>query len=324
MEAPFVSIVLATRNRVGLLGATLAALQRQRWPGRRLELVLVDNGSTDGTADAVADAWKADAPFPLRFVFVRQPGKSRAVNAGLAVARGQVIALTDDDAQPEPGWVERLVSAMRETGADFVAGRMRPIWEAPPPAWMSPALYGVLAVPDNGPHRELLTRTGGVMPIGANMAVSRRAFDHVGGLSEALGKLEGTLQTGEDHELFLRLLSAGYRGVYEPTAVVHHLVPADRLNRAYFRGWLRQNGRDTARLQQSYPARDRVLGGIPRYLWRAAVGDAVAMIRATLRRDVPGQFAARVRLDWFNGYLRESRRVRQASQAGGRVAVAAR
>ncbi|MGE3706923.1 MAG: glycosyltransferase family 2 protein [Vicinamibacterales bacterium] len=324
MERPFVSVVIATRNRAALLAETLRALSRQRWPADRLEVVLVDNGSTDGTADTIAATWKPTTGIPLRYLYLREPGKSRAVNAGLAVARGQVIALTDDDAQPEPAWVDRLVGALRETGSDFVAGRMRPIWEVAPPRWMSPALFGALAVPDNGPQRQLLTRSGNAMPIGANMALTRRAVDHLGGFCESLGKLEGTLQTGEDHELFLRLLSAGYRGVYEPTAVVHHLVSASRLTPGYFRRWLYQNGRDTARLQHSYPPRDRMLGGIPRYLWREAAADAVAMARAALVRDAPQRFASSVRLAWFAGYIRETVRARHAPPARARVAVTVR
>jgi len=323
MDLPFVSVVIATRNRAQLLGRTIAAIQRQRWPVDRMEVVLVDNGSTDDTPETIAEAQRIEPKIPLRFIYLARPGKSRAVNAGLAVVRGQVIALTDDDAQPEPAWIERLVGAMRESGVDFVGGRMRPIWEVPPPRWMSPALYGALAVPDNGPHRELFTRTGHVMPIGANMALSRRAFEHVGGLCESLGKLDGTLQTGEDHEFFLRLLAAGFRGVYEPTAVVYHLVTANRLTPSYFRAWLYQNGRDTAWLQQSYPQGGRTLGGIPRYLWREAAGDAWTIVRAAVARDHAQRFASSVRLAWFGGFLRETVRSRRPLSRPARLPVAA-
>ena len=72
------------------------------------------------------------------------------MNAALAIARGNLIAFTDDDVVPEPGWIDALVAAVDQSGADFVAGRIHPIWEVKPPGWMSPALYGVLAIPDNG------------------------------------------------------------------------------------------------------------------------------------------------------------------------------
>ena len=100
------------------------------------------------------------------------------------------------------------------------------------------------------------------MPIGANMAIRRTALARVGGLCECLGKLEGSLRTGEDHEFFLRLLADGCHGMYEPTAVVHHLVPAARLHEGYFYRWLYQNGRDIAQLRHSYPPAVRTLAGV--------------------------------------------------------------
>lgn len=324
-DKPFVSVVIATRNRASLLAEALQALRRQQWPVDRFEIIVIDNGSTDATPEVVSQAqYEPDAPC-IRFVYLRQPGKSRAVNAGLALARGSILALTDDDAQAEPRWIERLAEAITgHGGADFVAGRITPIWQAPPPAWMSPALYGALAIPDNGPDRRPLSSSGGVMPIGANAAVTRRAVERTGGLCETLGKLEGTLQTGEDHEFFLRLLAAGYRGVYEPSAVVRHLVSEDRLHRAYFRRWLHQNGRDVARLQRQHPPRAHRLAGIPRYLWREAATDLYRMIRAAVTRDRALRFASAVRLAWFGGYLRETAKARTHLERPSRMPVTAR
>ena len=123
------------------------------------------------------------------------------------------------------------------------------------------------------------------MPIGANMAVRASVIARLGGLRTDLGKLDGSLRTGEDHEFFLRLLHAGCRGVYEPAALVRHLVPAERLNRGYFRRWLYQNGRDVARLERAYPASVPFLFGVPRYLWRQLVADAASTARAAIRGD---------------------------------------
>ena len=65
------------------------------------------------------------------------------------------------------------------------------------------------------------------MPIGANMAIRRSVVERVGGWNPALGKLDGTLRTGEDHEFALKMFDAGLVGVYEPRAEVAHRVPAD-------------------------------------------------------------------------------------------------
>jgi glycosyltransferase involved in cell wall biosynthesis len=303
----FVSIVIATHNRSALLGQTLAALAEQRWPVDQVEIIVSDNGSTDGTRAVVQGAASRDGA-PVRHLFVPEPGKSYAVNAALEIARGDLLAFTDDDVLPEPGWIEALVRAIDETQADFVAGRIRPMWEIEPPAWMSPSLYGVLAIPDNGPARLAITgdRQSNVMPIGANMAVRASVIARLGGLRTDLGKLAGSLRTGEDHEFFLRLMHAGCRGVYEPEALVRHFVPASRLKRAYFRRWLYQNGRDVSRLERGYLTSARFLLGVPRYLWRALAADAVSTMGATLRGDAARRCASALRVLWFAGYLRES------------------
>lgn len=314
--SPSVSIVIATRNRARLLTETLRSLVAQQWPRELLEIIVADNGSTDGTR-AVVDSVAAlpDAP-TIRYLHVAQPGKSHAVNAALELVlaparaagttRPDVIALTDDDVRPEPSWVAQLCNAFADTGADFVAGRIFPLWEVEPPPWMSPSLYGVLAIPDGGDARIAITKDQHrVVPIGANMAVRADVVERIGGLRTDLGKLEGTLRTGEDHDFFLRMLAQGYRGVYEPRAVVRHWVPRERLDRSYCRKWLYQNGRDVARLDATHaPAVKRLLG-VPRYLWRQTAANV-----ARLASMHPAKrFAAATRVLWFAGYVRERWRV---------------
>jgi GT2 family glycosyltransferase len=245
------------------------------------------------------------------------------VNAALPMTRGDLIAFTDDDVRPDPDWIAALARAVEDTDADFVAGRIDPLWEIAPPRWLSPALYGVLAIPENGAARlpiaaDTPTR---VMPIGANMAVRAAVLERLGGLRTDLGKLAGSLRTGEDHEFFLRLLHAGCRGVYEPTARVAHVVPAARLTRGYFRRWLYQNGQDVARLERAYPAAVPFLFGVPRYLWRRAIADARSTIRAAIGGDDARRVASGVRVLWFLGYLHESWFGAPASRPPGTVAA---
>jgi glycosyltransferase involved in cell wall biosynthesis len=316
MTRPLVSIVIATRNRAALLAQTLDALAGQRGTRRPFEIVVADNLSTDNT-HAVVDAFAArpDAP-ATRYLFVSTPGKSHAVNSALEYARGDLVVFTDDDVLPSPSWLEAMAASFDDAGVDFVAGRIFPRWEIEPPSWMSPALYGVLAIPDNG-DRPLPIGAGddAIIPIGANMAVRRAVIDRVGGLRADLGKLEGTLRTGEDHEFFLRMLRAGCRGRYVPDAVVQHWVPRTRLDRSYFRKWLHQNGQDVARLESAYTVEVRRLFGVPRYLWRQAAIDAGALVRAAVTLDARRRFASSLRLIWFTGYVRDAWRTTTSQRA---------
>jgi glycosyltransferase involved in cell wall biosynthesis len=302
-----VSVVIATRDRCALLERTLEALTRQTWPPERFEVVVSDNHSVDATRDVVERAAAQSGGIRVRYLYVPQPGKSHAVNAALQATRGDLIAMTDDDVEPEPEWIAALWRAVEETDADFVAGRIRPLWEIDPPAWISPTLYGALAVPDNGETRLAITADGSmaVMPIGANMAVRAATMARLGGLRTDLGKLAGSLRTGEDHEFFLRMLRAGCRGVYEPTAIVGHVVPAERLVRKYCRRWLFQNGSDVARIDRVH-TRLPFLLGVPRHLWRALIKDVGMGARAALSANEAQRFASLVRMLWFAGYLREA------------------
>jgi len=303
--AGFISVVVATRNRQALLAETLDALAAQQWPGDRGEIIVADNGSTDATRATIRLAAARGQGLPVHYLYVGEPGKSAAINMALQHAQGDLIAFTDDDAVPEPAWLAQLAAAFEDPSVDFVAGRILPRWEAPPPAWMSPSLYGVLAIGDGG-ELPLRIEAGGrahPMTVGANMAVRMSVIRRLGGLRRDLGKLDGTLRTGEDHEFFLRMIHGGCLGVYVPSAIVRHFVPRARLRREYFRAWLYQNGQDVARLETAYPA-GRRLFGVPRYLWRTAAADAAAAIKATIVTNPAARFAALVRLIWLGGYLR--------------------
>jgi glycosyltransferase involved in cell wall biosynthesis len=147
-----ISVVIASRNRAPLLASTLAALERQDWPGCPFEIVVVDNASTDDTAHVIDEA-VSRRRVPVMGLREDRPGKSHALNTAMAHARGDILVLTDDDVLPSRGWLATYRQAMDETGADYAAGRILPLWEAPPPRWLSPALYGVLAIPDGGTRR---------------------------------------------------------------------------------------------------------------------------------------------------------------------------
>jgi glucosyl-dolichyl phosphate glucuronosyltransferase len=312
-----ISVILVTRDRRELLARTLDALAAQDWPAASREVVLVDNGSTDGTPAFVRDRL-AEGGWPgVRLFEERRSGKSFAVNQAVSVALGDLLVFTDDDVIPVQGWLTAFHRAMDETRADFAVGRILPIWGAPPPAWLPPSLLGVVSVPDNGTRR-LEIRKGlndGVMPIGANMALRRDVVERVGTWRTDLGKLHATLRTGEDHEFYLRMLAAGLRGVYEPAARVGHLVPASRLDPHYFRRWLFDNGQVTAHLEASYPSTPHYVLGVPRYLWRAAAANVGRWLRARVAGGPQARFETSGQLLWFAGYARGSWFGRAPSQA---------
>lgn len=321
-----ISVIIATRDRSTLLASTLEALSRQEAPGRDSEIIVVDNASVDETPAVVAAA-AAASPIPIRYLRETKPGKSHALNTALEHARGTLLVLTDDDVLPSPRWLAAYTRAFDQTGADFAVGRILPLWEAPPPRWLSPALYGVLAIPDGGERRLLLARgvNEHIMPLGANMAVRRPVVDRVGGWNPDLGKLQGTLRTGEDHQFALEMLEAGCSGVYEPEACVRHRVPAERLRLGYFQRWFYDNGEIDAQLERRFPRTARYLLGVPRYLWRQFASDLGSAALGAATFDARRAAAGWMRTVWAAGYLKGRwRRPRPAAQVDARPATAPR
>jgi glycosyltransferase involved in cell wall biosynthesis len=300
-----ISVVIATRDRAELLQGTLESLRRQESPGCPFEILIVDNASTDATPEVVNRAASL-SPVPIVYLTESKPGKSHALNTAVGHARGDLLVFTDDDVLPSPGWLAAYARSFSETGADYAAGRILPLWEALPPRWLSPELYGVLAIPDGGTRR--LPVSGGInehiMPLGANMAVRRHVLDRVGGWNPELGKLKGTSRTGEDHEFALRVAAAGYAGIYEPEAAVLHRVPADRLRLGYFVHWFYDNGGIEARLEQEYPSTGHYVLNVPRYHWRLLFRDLGLATWGAVTCDVRRATAGAMRLAWFAGYLR--------------------
>jgi glycosyltransferase involved in cell wall biosynthesis len=282
-----VSVLICTYNRSALLRETLAALHAMQAPDAcAVEIVVVDNNSTDETAAVVAES-AVRARFPVILIQERKQGKSFALNAGLAAATGDVLALTDDDVLPAADWLVRIVHAFRTQDVTFVFGKVLPRWQsAPPPELLTPqahAIWGPLAIVDYGdtPSQYTPTSRGQHLPIGANLAILRSVLIAVGGWRTDLGKVNNTLISGEDHEIFLRFRRCGcYAGYYDPEIVVRHLVPTQRLTRRYFRRWFYWHGKTAAlMLDDLYPELDMTtvprVAGAPRFSYRQALHQCV-------------------------------------------------
>ena len=296
------------------LKTTLEALCGQVDPGCPVEILVVDNGSIDDTRHVV-EAAAAQSRTPVVYLNESRPGKSHALNTAVAHARGDLLAFTDDDVLPSPKWLAAYAQAFSETGADYVAGRILPLWEVPPPRWLTADQHGVVAASDGGPRRLILEGVRDwVMPIGANMAVRRQVLDRIGGWNPNLGKLKDTLRTGEDHEFALKMLAAGFKGVYEPEASVLHRVPAERLRLEYFFRWCYSNGQIEAGLEHLYPSTVNYLLRVPRYLWRRLLVDLGSILAGIVTADPGAITSAALRIVWFGGYV--ASRWRRATARG--------
>ena len=240
MARPDVTVVVPVRNGADGISACLGGLAAQV-DAPAFEVVVVDNDSDDDTA-AVARRH----PLGARVVCEQQRGSYAARNAGIAAASGSVIAFTDADCIPEPGWLAAARNAV-ERGADLAAGRIVMPHSSHP---------GTVERYDSAVYlrqEDLVTQHG--WAVTANLVVRRSVFDDV-------GPFDPTLPSGGDREFCQRAVAAGHQLVYVPDAVVGHR-PRTRLGEIW-----RVNRRIGSGFHRMIPsARRRPLWQVPE-LWQ--------------------------------------------------------
>jgi GT2 family glycosyltransferase len=213
---PDCTVAICTRERPeDLTRAIQAALALQPHPQ---EILVIDNNPVTTRTREVVDRFPG-----VRYVREDRPGLDAARNRALAEASTLVVAFTDDDAAPEADWLDHLLRPFADPRVWCTAGLTLPLeLETRAQEWFerhSPFGRGFeRRLFDGARHDPLqVTRVGA----GANMAVRRGVLHELGGFDEALDA--GTpSRSGGDHEMFGRLLAAGYRIVYEPAAVSWH------------------------------------------------------------------------------------------------------
>lgn len=221
---PRVSVVVPVRNRADDIRDCVASLLALNYPADRLEIVVVDDASTDATPQVLAG-------LPVRWLRLPQPsGPAAARNAGARVAQGEIIAFTDSDCVVDPLWLRELVPYLCQPQVGIVGGRVEPFaldtalnrYEAV----KSPLFMGL---------EEGECRPNSAIPFlpTCNFLIWRHLWAEMGGFDEAF-------PIGEDVDLVWRVHDAGYRVRYVPRGCVRHKY-RDRLDgfvrrRAFYGG----------------------------------------------------------------------------------------
>lgn len=268
------SVCICTFNRAGSLRQTLARLGGVRVPpGVALEVVVVDNNSSDATREVLAEV----RDLPLRVVGEPRPGLASARNAGVGACSGEYILWTDDDVLVDPGWLEAYVAAIRaHPDAGFFGGPILPHLEGRPPGWLPevlPELSSAYALRDFPPGIGPLGPD--TLPYGANFLVRRSLmvrypFDPALG---RVGRAGGCLS--EEWSVLTALLDAGETGWWVPDAKVWHMIPPSRQTRRYLRQYFILSGATPGAIAAAGAPR---LFGRPRWLWRTLLQDGLLYV----------------------------------------------
>lgn len=232
-----VSVVICCHNSSQRLPPTLTHLAAQKVQDVQWEIIVVDNASSDTTSQVALDFWSVDTQVPLRVVYEPKLGLSYARDRGCLEAKYELISLIDDDNWVCPEWIQLVAETMSQNSQiGACGGANKAVCEVTPPDWFTQH-QGCYAVGAQGYSAGDITVSRGQL-WGAGLTVRKAAWQQLrnNGFRPILADRRGSaLTAGGDSELCVALRMAGWRLWYEPRLVLHHYLPAQRLQWNYLR-----------------------------------------------------------------------------------------
>ncbi len=298
------TVLIATHNGAKTLPKALPAYCQLQAPAGGWKLVIVDNGSTDETKQIIHSFRDR---LPLTYLFESARGKNAALNAGLASVEGDLIVLTDDDTLPRSDWlIEMRRAADSHPSFSVFAGTVVPSEEVIPGDWVPDWVLGpAFSITDPS------WKPGPIGPeqvFGTNMAIRTEVFRSGYRFDVDLGPRGTDYPMGSETELTVRLANAGFKAWYCKEAIVEHVIRTFQMNRAWILRRAIRLGRGEFRIWIRYwNIEPRLWFGIPRYLIREIVVQALRVGGARLRGATAHEFERRWRLNYLRGQAIEAR-----------------
>lgn len=234
---PFVSIVIPTYNRARLLPLTLDSLLAQDYPADRFEIIVGNNNSADDTEGVLRAYAQRDSR--LRYFHEPRQGVHYVRNRAAHLTRGDILYYTDDDMLADKAMLSTLVRAFADPIVGSATGRVLPLWEKTPPAWVTRVMNnGLLSLLDLGDTDIFSPEDMGVYS--CHQAMRREAFFKSGGFNpeNTAGVWIGDGETG----LNLKIKELGYSFAYIAGAVTRHMIPPRRTTQRYLNTRLGNQG----------------------------------------------------------------------------------
>jgi GT2 family glycosyltransferase len=224
------SLIVPTRNRSESLRRLLKSIDALVIPqSSRVDVLVVDNGSADGTAKLLAEEIKRLRKVSLVALTEQRKGKASALNRGMAAAKGDFFIVLDDDVVVDDQLVVKHLESYQGNPFDAVQGRILPGVdpEGNPADRSRLREYNIPMIDYGSDYREIRGLTG------TNMSFKKKVFEQIGFFDPRLGP--GASGFSEDTEYSMRIRRAGFKIGYTPHAVVYHELNPERYGRAYNR-----------------------------------------------------------------------------------------
>lgn len=275
-----ITVIIPTRNRAQLLNAAIQSLAQQTLSQETFEVLVIDNGSTDGTADAVKD--KASVRSNVRYIYEPKPGLHAGRHRGMLEASGDLLVFADDDIEALPSWLATIQEVFADPKVAMVGGNNRPMFLEQPPAWLMtmwnrPHPLGGRAIP----ALSILELDGGPRSLnpyyvwGCNFAIRKDVLLQAGGFHPDGMPTELIRFRGDGETHVSRFVAeSSMKCQFHPGASVYHKVTQARMTIDYFRqrgfnqgvsdSYTRLRNKDDTKCSKSFLSK-----WIVRWGWRA-------------------------------------------------------
>lgn len=250
-----ISLAICTYNREDLLASMLGSLAHQTLSSEKFEVLIINNNSSDNT-DAVIEKFRSAHPnLQIRNIFESKQGLSNARNTAFSEAIGDYIIYIDDDEIMRPDFLESYFDSIQMNGAYTVLGGrivIHPI--ANKPKWFGPNMEGWYSIYDHGEvsfdiTQEMVDKKEIELPVGGNFAIRVSFLKEIGGFDPKLGRNKDQLLSGEETKVFQEVLRRGLKILYEPRAIVEHVIEPERLTYAHVQEKFFLAGQSSCRLK---------------------------------------------------------------------------
>jgi succinoglycan biosynthesis protein ExoA len=251
---PLVSVLIPSRNEAQTIEQVLAAFYGQTYPADRVEIIIADGRSTDGTREKIQEYARSHTGWPLRWIDNPNLSAPAGLNAGLREARGEVILRMDAHAIPDPDYIDQCVKVFNQSGCEGVGGRI--VVQPGEAGVIARAIAAAVANPfATGGVRYRVGGEAGEVDTVPFAAFRRAVFERVGTFNEQV-------PVNEDYEFNYRVRAAGGRIYFSPAIRSRYIARGTlgALVRQYF-----SYGHQKAVMLSFHPASIRIRQLIPAF-----------------------------------------------------------
>lgn len=294
-----ISLVICTYNRSGYLPGSLESIHLQTIDKRLFEVVVIDNASTDNTAQIVQNYINENPSIHVSYYFEKNKGLSFARNRGIAEARSPLIAYVDDDVILTPDYLKKLISFFdNNLNAAGAGGKVIPKYESgSEPVWMSKYLAGFVGNVNHGTEIKLFSPSM-KYPAGCNMIYKKEILLKAGGFNNDL-KFRS-----DDKYIFYKVHEVSNQIYYLPDAWLYHYIDSYRLDMKNFKTLFLKTGNEEKRRLISEGNKAGVFKKFFEYLFKFGASFILYSIFLLKGQPSKGKYIVISQWNTFKGFLK--------------------